>query len=568
MKTVHKCIGLLVAFALFVLSQNSAFAQANFTSGVTPTSATTATLWFKPSVNVEWVDAHYNTGAAPENVRMTFNTNSGHFERSISATSGTKVNYSFTYTTGGLAYDSAQFSETVIGQSSSSSSKPSSSSVPSSSSSSSVSSGVTGGVADLGTTAVIWLKPNNVSVAWVDGHYNVNTTGQQNMRLTFNPTSGRFEQSVSVSASSSLNITYSFTYQTPSGAVDTSTATFSRNASSSSSVVSSATPSSSSVPSSIGSSSSIVTSSSVGSSTAAGYIQGVSDMGSTATIWFKSSITQEYVILHYNVGNGGQINPKMVYNDDLKRWETVINPLTQGVNIHYNFTYRGVNGDLESPWYDHKFGEGESKVIKPKFSPLGGSFFSPQNVTLSTAEPQGVIRYTLDGSAPNAKSPIYNGTAIRVNEAATINAITVAANGEESGMASSTYVVNDVPGKLNAPVFSHESGTYDTVIRVSLAGDKEGAFIHYTLDGSTPTATSPLYNTPIEVKIDTKKTPAVDTTQIKAIAVKAGWTTSPVSSATYTITSNTSSEWNGFTTFNVVNGTKGKFADSQVYWSI
>lgn len=605
MKTLYNpyyyCFALLVLF----LASVNAFAQTAITSGVSYTTSTTATLWVKPVANVDWVDAHYNTGGAQQNIRMTYNAANARYEQVMSATPGTVVNYSFTYAISGLAYDTATFSATVVAPGSSSSSKTSSSVVSSvasssvvsssvvssslSSSSSSVATGITNGVVDNSTSAIIWLKPNNVSVSWVDIHYNVNTTGQQNLRMTYNATNARYEQVVSVTPAVALNISYSFTYQTPTGAQDTAGFVFNRvlgssssslssvassvstsrsSASSVSSVVSTSKSSSSSLSSAVSSSkssSSVVSSS---SSSLGAYVQGVSDLGATSTIWFKSNITQQYVILHYSVGTGSQINPQMTYNTSLARWEAVITPVSAGVNIHYNFTYQGVNGNLDSPWYNHVVGVCTTCPAKPNFSPLGGSFFSPQSVSLSTNVSGGVIHYTLDGSAPNALSPVYSGAAINVTKAATINAITVIPSGEESAMASQTYVINSTPGTLNPPAFSHVSGTYGTIIRVSLAGDKEGAYVHYTLDGSTPTVDSPVYSTPIEVKIDTTKTPAVNTTTIKAIAVKTGWTTSAVNSATYTITNNTSSSWNGLTSFNVVNGTKGKYTDSQVYWAI
>lgn len=582
----YKYLSYILPFVVLMLTSLAAHAQTSFSSGVVSTSGTTATLWFKPTANIDWTDAHYNAGGAQQNIRMSYNAANARFETSMNAAPGTVVNYSFTYAINGAAYDTASLSATVT-TSSSSSSRSSisvssgsivSTSSLSSQSSSSVTTGITNGVVDYGNSAVIWLKPNNLNVSWADAHYNVNSTGQQNMRMTFNTTTARYEQSVAATAGAALSIGYSFTYQTPTGAFDSSAFNYNRQASSSSTATTSessrsslsSVSSRSSIPSSVSSISSISSRSSIGSSSSitGGFVQGVADLGATSTVWFKSSINQQYVILHYSIAGGSQNNPKMSYNSTLGRWEAVLSPVTTGDIIHYDFTYQGPNGNLDSPWYDHPVGDCNTCPAKPTFNPLGGSFFSAQNVYLSTSVPNSTIHYTLDGSAPNALSPTYTGAAIKVTKAATINAITVETSGNESVMASQTYVVNSAPGTLNSPTFSHASGTYDTVIRVSLEGDKEGAYIHYTLDGSTPTETSPVYSTPIEVKIDTTKTPPVNTVQIKAIAVKTGWTTSSVNSATYTITNNTSSTWNGLTTFNVVNGTKGKYADSQVYWAI
>lgn len=46
------------------------------------------------------------------------------------------------------------------------------------------------------------------------------------------------------------------------------------------------------------------------------------------------------------------------------------------------------------------------------------------------------------------------------------------------------------------PKFNKEGGVYDELISITLAGNTEG-FVYYTLDGSTPTENSPVYETPI-----------------------------------------------------------------------
>ncbi|MES2671805.1 MAG: beta-1,3-glucanase family protein [Pseudomonadota bacterium] len=69
------------------------------------------------------------------------------------------------------------------------------------------------GVDVSGSTAVIWFKPN-VAVQWVDLHYNLANTGQQNFRMSYNGGSARYEKAISpVSAGQVLG--YSFTYGDP-----------------------------------------------------------------------------------------------------------------------------------------------------------------------------------------------------------------------------------------------------------------------------------------------------------------------------------------------------------------
>jgi hypothetical protein len=82
-----------------------------------------------------------------------------------------------------------------------------------------------------------------------------------------------------------------------------------------------------------------------------------------------------------------------------------------------------------------------------------------------------------------------------------------------------------------SPVFDIGSGTYDLdqAVTISCAG----ATIHYTTDGTKPTADSPVYSASIPVK-GAKGTTTVET--IKAIAISEGFGESVVVSSTYAIT--------------------------------
>lgn len=552
-------------------------AQTSFTQGLDYDNNGTATLWFQ-GANVSWVDIHYNAGQGQQNLRMTFNAGAQRFETSFTAAAGTWVNYSFTYNINGLAYDtssySAQVQATSSSSSSSSSSLPSSSSSLSSSSSSSSVSGPTQGVDDLGSSLVLWFT-SSPQAAWADVHYNLNNTGQQNFRTSFNSQANRFEQVVAVNAGVAVNVSYSFTYMSPVGAVDSPVSSYTRSSSSSAVSSSSSSSSSSSDVSSSSSSSIIVSSSSSSlsssSSSQAAFVQGTAEMGSSLTVWFKAPVPQAFVILHYSITHngaaGGQINPQMNYNAPLDRWEMTISPTTRDDIFNYSFTYQDAQGNQDSPWFSCVIGSCGSTVTKPLFAPEGGIYSSMPCVQLATLEAQGEIHYTLDGSAPNINSPIYISEICPSVNALTINAITVLADGQESGIASQTYSLNDSDETLPAPLFSHTSGSYDTVIRVTINSQRNGAYVHYTLDGSTPDINSPVYTAPIELKIDDTKTPAVDSYQLKAVSIKAGVGSSTVASANYHITANNHSSWNGLTTFNVVN-TTNKYPDDQVYWAI
>lgn len=79
---------------------------------------------------------------------------------------------------------------------------------------------------------------------------------------------------------------------------------------------------------------------------------------------------------------------------------------------------------------------------------------------------------------------------------------------------------------VNTPTFDPVAGTYYEAQDVTIACATEGATIHYTLDGSDPTADSPVYSEALTIAA---------TTTVKAIAMKEGYDDSAIAEATYTI---------------------------------
>jgi N-acetylneuraminic acid mutarotase len=162
------------------------------------------------------------------------------------------------------------------------------------------------------------------------------------------------------------------------------------------------------------------------------------------------------------------------------------------------------------------------QVVAPTFSPAGGTFITPQMVTLSTATPGASINYTTDGSAPSdTAGTLYTGP-ITVSANTTIKAVAYASGLTDSTVSSATYKIRAI-----APTFSLGGGTFTTPQTVTLSTTTSSASINYTTDGSTPSDTAgTLYTGPITVSANTT---------IKAVAYASGLTDSAVSSATYKI---------------------------------
>ena len=159
-------------------------------------------------------------------------------------------------------------------------------------------------------------------------------------------------------------------------------------------------------------------------------------------------------------------------------------------------------------------------VAAPVFSVPSGNYTSPQSVSLTDATPNAAIYYTLDGSTPTASSTAYTAP-ISVALTETISAIAIL-GASSSPVVNAAYTINQT---IAAPVFSVPSGNYASAQSVSLTEATPSAAIYYTLDGSTPTASSTPYTAPISV---------TKTETISAIAIL-GASSSPVVNAAYTI---------------------------------
>ncbi len=104
------------------------------------------------------------------------------------------------------------------------------------------------------------------------------------------------------------------------------------------------------------------------------------------------------------------------------------------------------------------------------------------------------------------------------------------ANAKNTRIDNLTLTATEVSGgtpTCATPTFSPAAGTYSQAKSVTIDCATSGAAIHYTLDGSDPTESSPTYSTAINIS---------QTTTVKAMATATGYNNSAIASATYTIT--------------------------------
>jgi len=135
-------------------------------------------------------------------------------------------------------------------------------------------------------------------------------------------------------------------------------------------------------------------------------------------------------------------------------------------------------------------------------SPVGGTFTSAVNVTLSVNESANTF-YTVNGSTPTQSSPIYT-TPIAISANTTLRYFSVDLAGNAEALKQQVYVINTGGGDTTPPVTtaSPAGGTYTSAVNVTLSVN-ESANTFYTVNGSTPTQSSPIYTSPIAISANT-----------------------------------------------------------------
>lgn len=181
-----------------------------YTHGAERVNASQVKVWLKPNTGAfQWAILHYNlNGGAQQNLNMTYNTSAARWEYTVSGVNASNIlNYSFTYFTS-VGYDTPWYSYSG-GTPAPTATTPPPTATPSGAYS-------YGAVRVNANTATLWIKPNSGTFQWAIVHYTVNNGGQQNLNMTYNTSTARWEYTLTgLSAGSRVN--YSFTYFTSVG---------------------------------------------------------------------------------------------------------------------------------------------------------------------------------------------------------------------------------------------------------------------------------------------------------------------------------------------------------------
>ncbi len=175
--------------------------------------------------------------------------------------------------------------------------------------------------------AQLSFQPNGWTAGYVIVHYTVAGGGQQNVSMTYNANTSRWEYTVGGLNQGNI-INYSFTYQKGGIQYDTGSYSYTFGA----------TPTPTPIPN-------------------GGFAQGVSSTGSSqAQFTFQpSGWTAGYVIVHYTVAGGSQQNLNMTYNGSTSHWEYTAGGINPGTTVTYSFTYQkgGLQYDTGSYSWTH-----------------------------------------------------------------------------------------------------------------------------------------------------------------------------------------------------------------------
>src|ERR1039457_2716820 len=137
-------------------------------------------------------------------------------------------------------------------------------------------------------------------------------------------------------------------------------------------------------------------------------------------------------------------------------------------------------------------------VSAPAFNPVAGTYTSVQTVAITSATAGATIHYTTDGTTPTATTGALYSAPVAVNSTQTLKAIASKTGMADSTVTSALYTIN-LP-VVATPTFNPVAGTYTSSQTVAITSTTAGATIHYTTDGSTPTATTgTLYTAPAAV---------------------------------------------------------------------
>ena len=168
--------------------------------------------------------------------------------------------------------------------------------------------------------------------------------------------------------------------------------------------------------------------------------------------------------------------------------------------------------------------ESLTRVIRPVFTPDGGTYNSEQNVVITCSTEGATIHYTTNGLDPTGSDPtIVSGSSILID-----HSLTLKAKAWKSGFDPSNIKSADYQLVVATPVFTPDGGFYSSEQEVAITCATNGATIHYTTNGLDPTESDPTVESGGSVLVSVEPS-----TTLKARAWKTDFEPSNVKEALY-----------------------------------
>lgn len=164
-------------------------------------------------------------------------------------------------------------------------------------------------------------------------------------------------------------------------------------------------------------------------------------------------------------------------------------------------------------YHDNNPGGGSSEIPYPVLSIEYGATNDYATITCETDYDlvdggQVILGYTLDGSTPtNLSWEFHSPQRIEKNATVAVRAFLALSETNLIGSATNSIVVSGL--KVQTPVITYDDSTYT----ITLSCATQGATIHYTIDGTSVSASSPVYNGAIAI---------TESVTIQVLAVKDG----------------------------------------------
>ncbi|HEX4006254.1 MAG TPA: FG-GAP-like repeat-containing protein [Acidobacteriaceae bacterium] len=172
------------------------------------------------------------------------------------------------------------------------------------------------------------------------------------------------------------------------------------------------------------------------------------------------------------------------------------------------------------------------QAATPAITPAAGTWAAGTTITITDLPTKGTIHYTTNGTTPTGNSPIYK-VPFTLTSSETVQAIAFSPAMLVSGVGSAMYTIGSAA--TPAPVITPGSEGFKSAPTVKITDTISGAAIYYTTNGSTPTASSPVYGGPFT--LPTNGYPVV---MVKAVAIASGEAASTVTANRFTMMTTTS----------------------------